>query len=196
MLKPVRTVAPAVEPVSLVEAKAHLRVDHSDDDTMIASLIAASAAHLDGWGGILGRALITQTWQQKFPFFPSGLVIGLALAPVQSIDSITYFDGDNAQQTLATSVYTVLNDELGPFVTLQANQSWPGTYPREDAVTVTYVAGYGDAGSDVPAAIRHAMLLMIGHWYENREGVVVGTNSGKLPLAVEALLVPYRRVGF
>jgi uncharacterized phiE125 gp8 family phage protein len=61
-------------------------------------------------------------------------------------------------------------------------------------VTVTYVAGYGPAGDDVPAAIRHAMLLLIGHWYEHRESVVVGGNPVQVPLAVQALLRPYRRV--
>jgi uncharacterized phiE125 gp8 family phage protein len=101
MLKPVQVVAPLVEPISLEQARAHLRIDRYDEDALIASLIAAATAHLDGWSGILGRALINQTWSQKFPRFPSRAVLGLALAPVQSIVSITYFDADNVEQTLA-----------------------------------------------------------------------------------------------
>jgi uncharacterized phiE125 gp8 family phage protein len=194
MLKPVQVVAPLVEPISLEQARAHLRVDHYEEDALIASLIAAATAHLDGWSGILGRALVNQTWLQKFPRFPSGAVLGLALAPVQSIVSITYFDADNVQQTLAGSVYTALDDELGPFVTLQVGKAWPATFAREDAVTVTFVAGYGAAASDVPPAIRHAMLLLVGHWYEHREAVVIGTGTAQLPQAVRSLLAPYRKV--
>lgn len=194
MLKPIRTVAPLVEPISLQEARDRLRIDHHEEDPLIASLIAATTAHLDGWSGTLGRALVNQTWAQKFPRFPSGAVLGVALAPVQSIASIVYFGADNVQQTLDPSVYTLLDDEFGPFVTLQAGQAWPATFPREDAVSVTYVAGYGPAGDDVPAAIRHAMLLLIGHWYEHRESVVIGTSTVQVPLAVQALLGPYRRV--
>ena len=195
MLKPVRTAAPAVTPVSLAEAKAHCRVDHGDDDALITALIASATGYLDGWSGILGRALVNQTWAQKFPTFPAGAVIGLVLTPVSSIASITYYDADNNPQTLDTSVYTLLEDELGPFVTLQVDEIWPSTYAREDAVTVTYVAGYGAAGSDVPAPIRQAMLLMIGHWHENREAVVTGQAPAELPMAVKYLLAPYRRVG-
>jgi uncharacterized phiE125 gp8 family phage protein len=194
MLKPVRTVAPAVEPISLQEARDRLRIDHHEEDPLIASLIAATTAHLDGWSGTLGRALVNQTWVQQFPRFPSGAVFGLVLAPVQSIESIVYFDAANVQQTLDPAVYTLLDDELGAFITRQVDQAWPASFAREDAVTVTYVAGYGPAGDDVPAAIRHAMLLLIGHWYEHRESVVVGGNPVQVPLAVQALLRPYRRV--
>ena len=196
MLKPVRTVAPAVTPVSLVEAKAQLRVDTSDDDTLITALIDAATEHLDGYTGMLGRALITQTWRQQLPRFPSrGETIGLEVGPVQSIASIAYFDADNVQQVLAASVYVLLEDESGPLVMLQVNQSWPATFAREDAVTVTYVAGYGDTGSDVPAGIRQAMLLLIGAWYENREQTVIGVSVTDLPMPVgiDALLTNHRR---
>jgi uncharacterized phiE125 gp8 family phage protein len=194
MLRPVRTVPPAETPVSLDEAKLHCRVDHNAEDALITGLIAAAATHLDGWTGILGRALVNQTWRQTLPGFPSGAVIGLALAPVQSITSITYHDGANVEQTLAPAVYALLDDQLGPFVTLQVGQSWPATFAREDAVTVTYVAGYGPTRTDLPEAIRHAMLLLIGHWYEHREAVVNGASKAQLPLAVQALLGPFRRV--
>ena len=196
MLKPVRTVAPAVTPVSLVEAKAHLRVDTSDDDALISRMIEAVTEHLDGYESLLGQALITQTWRQSFPRFPpSGQTLGLELRPVQSIASISYFDAANASQTLAASVYTLLEDEAGPFVTLQAGQSWPAPYPREDAVTVTYAAGHGNAGSDVPAGIRQAMLMLIGAWYENREQTVIGVSAASLPMPVgiDALLANHRK---
>jgi uncharacterized phiE125 gp8 family phage protein len=192
MLAPVRTVAPEDTPVSLLEAKAHCRVDYDDDDTLIAALIDAATAHVDGWTGVLGRALVTQSWRQDFHCF--GCRMRLPLRPAGSITEIAYYDRDNIQQTLSADVYQLLTDASGPFVSPQPGQVWPGSYGRADAVSVTFVAGYGDADA-VPAAIKAAILLIIGHLYENREATVVGVSAQTLPMAVDALLAPYRRVG-
>ena len=191
MLAPVRTVAPAVPLLTIEDVKAHLRVDHADEDALISGLIDAAAAHLDGYGGILGRALVTQTWAVDFPTFTNRMDV--PLGPIQSA-TIQYYDSLNAQQTLATSVYAVLSDGLGPYVTLKYNQQWPQTYTRDDAVRITWVAGYGTAAA-VPAAIRSAMLLLIAHWYDNRAAVSVGDSVSEMPFAVASLLAPFRRVG-
>lgn len=191
MLAPVRTVAPAVPLLTIEDVKAHLRVDHAGEDALIYGLIDAAAAHLDGYSGIMGRALITQTWAVDFPTFTNR--INVPLGPIQSA-TIQYYDSLNTQQTLATSVYAVLSDGLGPYVALKYNQQWPQTYTRDDAVRITWVAGYGTAAA-VPAAIRAAALLLIGHWYANREAVNVGNITSELPIAVAALLAPFRRVG-
>lgn len=192
MLAPRRTIAPAQSLLSLADAKAHLRVDHSDDDAVISGLIEAATAHLDGYGGTLGLALLTQTWAVEFPTFRNRLDI--PLGPVQSA-TIQYYDSTNVLQTLAATVYAVLTDGRGPYVGLKYNQQWPQTYTRDDAVKITFVAGYGASPKDVPAAIRAAMLLMIGTWYENRAAVNVGNITSELPLAASALLAPFRRVG-
>ena len=191
MLAPVRTVAPAVPLLTLADAKAHLRVDHADEDTLISGLIDAAAAHLDGYSGLLGSALVTQTWAAEFPTFTNRMDV--PLGPIQSA-TIQYYDSLNAQQTLATSVYAVLSDGLGPYVTLKYNQQWPQTYTRDDAVKITWIAGYGAAAA-VPAAIRSAMLLLIAHWYDNRAAVSVGDSVSEMPFAVASLLAPFRRVG-
>ncbi|MFG1417021.1 head-tail connector protein [Xanthobacter sp. V0B-10] len=192
MLAPVRVTAPPEAPVSLAQAKAHLRVDHDDDDLYIAALIDAAAAHLDGWSGILGRALVTQAWRQDYCGFPAGGKLRLPLAPVLSVESIAYRDAAEAVQVLDADAYSgVLADGLGPYVRL-AHRSWPATERREDAVSVTFTAGYGGP-ADVPAAIRHAMLLLVGHWYDAREAAS-GTVMTELPLGVSALLAPYRRI--
>jgi uncharacterized phiE125 gp8 family phage protein len=191
MLAPVRTVAPTENPVTLTEAKAHLRVDHADEDTLITALIAAATDHLDGYTGILGRALVTQTWRQDFEGFAPKL--RLALRPVASVTSVTYFDGDNTSQTLSASIYGLFEDGAGPYIALDPDQTWPGSYRRVDGVSVTYVAGQAVAA--VPQAIKHAILLTVGHWYANREAVSVGSTVAALPLGVDALIAPYRRVG-
>lgn len=188
MLAPVRTSAPASTPVSLAEAKASLRVDFSDDDDLITSLIAAAVGHFDGWSGTLGRALVTQSWRQDFGGFG---VMRLPVGPVASIDEIEYFDSENEVQTVDGAVYTLRTDALGSYVDLKPGQAWPATYARPDAVSVTYVAG--TAAAEVPAAIKTAILLMVGHLYANREAV--GEAKVELPLGVHALVAPYRRVG-
>lgn len=188
MLAPVRTIAPASEPVTLDEAKLHCRVDHDDDDDLIEGLIAAATGYLDGWTGILGRALITQTWRQDFHCFADRM--RLSLLPVASITSVTYYDASNEQQTLDDGVYGLFTDGAGPYVGLKPDQTWPGVYGRRDAVSVTYVAGAAEA----PAAIKAAMLLMIGHWYANREAASDAPRTA-LPMAVDALLRPYQAVG-
>lgn len=187
MLAPVRTAAPATTPVTLAEAKAHLRVDHSDDDTLITGLIAAATDHLDGWTGILGRAVITQTWRQDYAGF--GCTLRLPLHPVASVSGVTYYDADNAQQTLATSVYELLTDAGGPYISLKADQSWPGTKSRTGAVSVTFVAGEATA----PPAIKAAILITVAHLYDNRGSE--GPEAMSLPPAAGALIKPYRRVG-
>lgn len=186
----VRTVAPTDTPVSLAEAKAHLRVDadNQDDDALIQGLLDAATDHLDGYAGILGRCLVAQTWALRLSAFPCE--IELPLGPLISVTGITYLDPDGATQTLATSVYEVI-DGPAPLVVLKHNQSWPSIRSRARSVTVTFVAGWATRAS-VPSAIKAAILLLIGHWYANREAVAAGPNASELPLGVTALLAPYR----
>lgn len=193
MLKPVRTVAPAALPVSLNEAKAHCRVDTADDDTLLTGLIEAAVSHLDGYGGVLGRAIMAQTWARDFDGFGTG-GLRLPVGDLISVTSVAYYDIANQVQTLSSAVYTAFTDELGPYVALKPDHVWPLTYGRPDAVRVTWQAGFGASAVNVPAAIRHAILLMVGHWYENREASVVGAPVAPLPMAVDALITPYRQV--
>lgn len=195
MLAPVRVTPPAEPPVSLEEAKAHLRVDFGDDDFYVAALIEAATTHIDGWSGILGRALVTQTWRQDLCGFPWDGVIRLPLAPVQAVTEISYRNEAGTNLILDPGVTTdVRADALGPFVRLRDGQSWPATARGDDAVSVVFTAGYG-APAAVPQAIRHAILLLVGHWHANREPVNIGNITSSLDFSVAALLAPFRRVG-
>lgn len=200
MLAPVRTAAPNALPVEVDEAKAHLRIVERDgagavlpheDDALVEAFIAAATDHLDGWSGILGRALVNQTWRQDFAGF--GGCLRLPLAPADGVQSVKYFDSANVEQTLPSASYQILVDAGGPFVALKSGQSWPSTFVRPDAVSVSYVAGYGGADK-VPPAIKAAILLHVGHLYENREAVNVGSIGSALPLGHAALIAPYRRI--
>lgn len=185
--------APGTEPVTLIEAKAHLRVDSADDDTLINALIAAARQHIDGRDGWLGRALMTQTWDYTLDAFPSDDFIGLPLAPVQSITSIAYTDTDGASQTFSSGDYALGADlDWSPRVNLGYGKSWPSTRDIPDAVTVRFVAGYSTA-ADVPGPIKAALLMIIAHLYAHREAVIDKALS-EVPMAVTSLLMPYRRM--
>lgn len=200
-----RTTAPLIEPVTLQEAKDHLRVDHDDEDTLIGGLIAAAVAHFDG-SGVLGRAMITQTWAQWVPQSPAWVHWGDVLAcgasnpvrlnvgPFQSLVSVEYYDTENALQTADLADFEIRLD--GDFVTVQPkkNSVWPPAYLRQDAIKISYTAGYGDTAAEVPASVRHAILLTLAHWYEHREAVVQGSYN-ELPLAVSSL-IGVERVGW
>lgn len=187
--------APTHEPVSLDEAKQHLRVDVSDEDALIQTLIEAAREHVETY---TGRALITQTWDLKLDAFPcSGSVITLPKPPVTSITSISYVDTSGDSQTWSSSLW---DEDLpsGPKaqparIAPAYAESYPSTRGQMNAVTIRFVCGYGSAGA-VPRSIRAGMLLLIGHWYQNREAVVVGVGMGAVavPDAVDALLWPYR----
>lgn len=195
MYRPFLVTAPTTFPVSADEVKAHVGArDFGDDDTMLEALRAAAISHLDGWTGVLGRCLEQQTWRQDYDDFCSCL--RLPLFPVISIASVKYTDTNGAEQTIAAENYTLKNDDRGSFVEFLSTYSFPSLNAETSAVRVAYVAGYAQAGnplvSTVPAAIKAAILLLVGHWYANREAVSADTHV-VLPMAVDALIFPFRR---
>lgn len=190
MTAPYLVAAPTSQPLNRTDVKQHSNIDHAQDDTLIDSYIQAATSYLDGRDGILGRALITQTWARTLSCFPDR--IRLPLGPVASITSIKYYDPDDVEQTLASSVYELRRDDVGAYAQLAWNQQWPNYTPRPDGITVTWVAG--SSASALPRALRHAMLMLIGHWYENREAVVIGVTAMDVPVAFNHLIAPFRRI--
>jgi uncharacterized phiE125 gp8 family phage protein len=189
MYAPVRTVAPTEDPVTLAEAKAHLRVDGDDEDDLIAVLISAATSELDGWTGILGRALVTQTWTQGFDAFADKLRLPM---PAATVSSVTYVDTNGDTQTLASDQYTLRQDALGSYVERAFDVSWPSIRSHTQSVIVTFTCG-ADA-DDVPAPLKAAILLRIGDLYANREAAVSGDAVTVNP-TIHALVAPYRRIG-
>lgn len=179
MIDPV-PVTPPFDMVTLAEAKDHLRLTHSNEDALIAGLIAAVSQHLDGPEGTLGRAIMTQVWQESFDGFLSSMV--LRVSPATAVVSVSYTDGAGVDQTVtgARIESSVGVSRLLP----QIGTEWP----EGEQVTVTYEAGYSDA----PAALKAAALLHIGTLYENRESVAEKAMA-LLPHGYHALVWPYRR---
>jgi uncharacterized phiE125 gp8 family phage protein len=190
--------APSTAPVSLAEAKSHLRVEVADDDTLIQSYIDAATVMAEEF---LRRRLITQTWRIFLDGFPQGNgAIVVPYSPLVSISGFSYKDPTTGADTpVSGSVYSVEapngpNPARGRIV-LGFDQQWPTPRDQANAVQFDAVVGYG-AASSVPAAIRSAILLLVGNLYANRESVVTGISASKLPMSAEFLLSPFRLFEF
>jgi uncharacterized phiE125 gp8 family phage protein len=179
-----RVTGPAVEPITLAQAKTHLRVDGTDEDDYIETLIAAAVSHVDAQGS-LGRAMITQTWAQWVPQ-QTGYV-RLLMGPFQTLDAIDYYD--EAGTLLAADVDDFDVMLYNDFVQIRPkdNAEWPTTDDRMDAIRLTYTVGFGDAATDVPGGIRHALLMLVAHLFEHRMAVS-DASMFVTPMAVDALL--------
>lgn len=184
--------APTDEPVTLAEAKRHLRVDHSEEDALIEALIGAARQEAEA---TTRRAFITQTWSLKLDGFPcDGVPIEVPLSPLVSVTSVTYLDTAGASQTWAAADYTV-DAPVGPrpprgLIIPDYALPYPVTQIIQNAVTVRFVAGYG-AALAVPRGIKQAILLRVGDLYGRRESGVVGTSFTETH-AAESILWPYR----
>lgn len=186
-LRLMRTSDPSEEPVSLAEAKSHLRVDVSDDDTLIEGLIKAARIYAEN---ATRRALVTQTWQLELDDWPGGDVIELRRPPLVSVTSVKYVDSNGDSNTFAASNYDVDTTTEPGRIVLGYGKTWPtATLRLMSPIAVVYVAGYG-AASAVPQQMKQMMLLLVAHWYENREATIVGAGmlASPVPFAVESLL--------
>ncbi len=181
-----RTTDAVVEPVTLLEAKAHLRILEQDttDDALISVLVKAArmAAEQE-----IHRAIMTQTWTKTLDRFPDA--IRMDYAPIQSVTSVKYLDENGDEQTLDSGLYYVDTKSEPGWIIPAFDLDWPDTLCAVNAVEAVYVAGWASE-DDVPASIKQWILLMVGHYYENREA------SGDLKLAplpfISGLLDPFR----
>lgn len=199
-LPPELVVPPAFLPVALATAKAHCRVDHDEDDPQLEAAIAAAVGHLDGYTGILGRALMRQSWRESFRGWPGCRWVELRLAPVLDIASVTMRGADGAPVTLDPTSYRLVSGASRPTLLLTDAALLP-LVVAPDAVTVTYRAGYSADDAEVeqrkavPAAIRSAILLMVGDLYRFRSTATLGSASSvPMSATVDRLLAPFRRV--
>ena len=168
--------APAIEPLTLADAKAHARVSVTDDDALITAFIQAARERCEN---MLGRALITQTWEKVLDQFPTA--IQLSWPPIQSIVSVKYIDANGAQQTLAPANYVLDNAAEPGWLVPAINATWPDTQDVINAVRVQYKTGYGDTAASIPESIKAWLKVTISTLYENREHLIVGQSPAVLP---------------
>jgi uncharacterized phiE125 gp8 family phage protein len=174
---------PATEPVTLAEAKLHLKVDTTDDDTLITRLIAAARARGE-WH--TGRAFVTQGWTLHLDAWPCDGIVEVPLPPLQAVTSIVTSARDGTTTTLDPSRYIVDTASAPARIALAANTVPPINLRAINAIAIPFIAGYGDA-SAVPAPIKEAILDLTAAMYTNR-----GELPEDLPLDALALLAPYR----
>ena len=186
---------PATEPLTVAEAKTHLRVDITDDDTVIGEYISSARVFAEG---VTRRAFVAQTWDYTLDRFPTG-AIKLPMQPVTSVSYVQYVDATGTTQTFTEGTspdvtkYDVFTDGPRSTIVPKYNQVWPDTRDHPNVVTVRFVAGY----TTFPADLKQVLRLLVGHQYENREAVVMGfTLVEELPLAVQSFLSPYMMRGF
>ena len=183
-----RIEVPAINPVSLSEAKLDCRVDHDAEDSLIESLISAATAFADAPNGVIGKALISQQWALSVKYSDRYARIDLPVTPAVEIDSISYFDPENIEQSLSPENFYLYGEEDWAYIEPKLGTNWPATADRLDAITITYTAGFGEAATDVPETIRQLIRLMIVHWYTNRSAVVTGTIATQIPMAAQSLI--------
>lgn len=192
-MRTTRTSDPAKEPINLDEAKDHLRLDGTDDDAYLMGLIVAARDRAEQE---TRRAIITQTWQGLLDQFPNGRTIWVRHPNLQSVSSVQYLDDDGDTQTFSSDNYTVSTDGVFGRIVLNDGVSWPSTENKADAVTITFVAGYGDDANDVPQMLRQGIMFAIAHWYEFREPVICGGTVVTVPDSFKAIMSMYRVEGF
>jgi hypothetical protein len=201
--------APADEPVMLDEAKHHLRYVSGDQDDLIGAYLASATAYLDGPSGVLGRALVRQSWTLYLDHFPwrrphlspvsflrrghrrHWAAIRLPLPPLISVDSITYVDTDGNQQPLDVGQYTVRDGEIAE-VEPAYGACWPATRCQPRAVALDFTCGYGDP-SDVPKPLQAAILLQAADLFENRSTQLLTERAAFAESDMfKRLIFPYR----
>lgn len=173
---------PVSEPVDLADAKLHLRVDSIDEDSLIEGYISAARMSVEAYAGL---ALLSQTWDLVLDAWP-GPVIDFNLGPVTAIQKVTV-DGielDAASYNLAPGLNARLVRTKGA--------TWPSPQSIAAGIVVRFESGFGATGNDVPQNIRHAILMTVAHWFENREAAPA--DGDQLTPPVRRLLAPYRKL--
>jgi uncharacterized phiE125 gp8 family phage protein len=179
---------PAIEPVTLAEAKAHLRLDDDTDDDYLAAMIPAARMQVEAG---IRRVLIDQTWRLSRDDWPPGGVLELPVAPVRSITEVVVYDGDGEPITLGPGTWRL---DAGAPARLLLAEAPPAPLRRIDGIEVDLVAGYGASGIDVPQPLRQAVMILVARWYENREGYAYGIVPSSIADAFEGLIAPFRRM--
>lgn len=184
-LRPRLVTPPAAKPVSLEETKKACKIYHDDDDQTVTTYIGAAVRRLDGWGGILGRCMINQTWA-----FPArDWTCRSALIPFPDVSAVTvkYRDAADAEQTLDAGAFRRIEVATGVQLEWTAAFTSPALFDRSDAVTYEVVAGFGTAATDVPDEMRVAIIMTVNAWFYGL------CDTDELPPAALGLIRNFRR---
>lgn len=179
-------VPPATEPWTVADAKNFLRVEHDEDDALIASLIASARGQVEA---LTRRGLITQTWRLVLDRWPPDGRIAPRLAPLRGVTAARIFD--------AAGNATAIDEErfvVEAAANVIAAPGWSLPLPGRDVagIELDVTVGFGDTAADVPDVLRHAVRTLVAHWYDNRGLVAIGASVAMLPGSVSAMIASYR----
>ncbi len=180
---------PALEPVSLADVKAHLRVDDAASDDLLAAAIIAARVHVET---TIRRVLIAQSWRIYRDDWPDGRVVPVRVTPLISVDAVTVYDAAGEPQVISAEDYEVDRVSAPARLVVKAGAVCPGL--AVNGIEIDVIAGYGPTSVDVPAPLRQAILMIVAHWYEHRGALGHDLAGAIAPQGVEALLAPYRMV--
>ncbi|OAI29704.1 hypothetical protein A1351_01180 [Methylosinus sp. R-45379] len=182
--------APALEPVSVDEAKAWLRLDSSDEDPLLAALIVSARLTLESY---THRFFVTQSWRMLFDAWPAQTLrrgtLAIPFSPFRSLSAIRVYDSADVAQTLASAAYRAAPTRDAGRVAFISSPPEPGR--ACDGIEIDLVTGYGDSATDTPEPLRRAMLALVAHWHESRGDV--DDAGAPLPTIAVALAKPFRR---
>jgi uncharacterized phiE125 gp8 family phage protein len=180
---------PASEPVTLDEARAYLRLDATDDDALVTTLIAAARLHIES---VTGRALLSQTWRVVRDDWPVSAAIRLPVSPLRSVAAVTGYDAEGTAHNLDPDAIQL--DVAGGQLFLPAGYGDGMLLRDRQGIEIDYVAGYGDDAADVPEVLCQALLQPVAYWFENRDSVVIAGAGALIPSGFDQLVAPYRAV--
>lgn len=186
----VMTSGPACEPVTLQDAKAHLRIDHASEDVLISSLILTSRLHIES---ALDLALIDQTWTLQLDAWPGGGSLDLPLSPLKTVSAVRVKNAAGGTTTIAPQSY-IVDAASRPARIVFEPGSQPRAGTRAAGIEVVFTAGFGTEPSHVPAPLRHAILMLVAHWYDNRDVPEAGSPAARIPEQIGDLIAPFRKI--
>jgi uncharacterized phiE125 gp8 family phage protein len=187
-----QSVAPTAAVLSPADMRAHLRLDSTDQDTLLAGLIGAATLSCESEAAV---QCVTATWKMHLPGW-WGDSLELPRSPLQAVASVEYVDAAGDTQTLASSNYQVVTEALVGRIHAADGASFPTLGDVAQAVTITFTAGWGAAASSVPDDVRHFIKLLAAHWYAHAEPVtVMGAAPAPVPDTLRRLMAGFTRRG-
>ncbi|MEQ1672837.1 MAG: head-tail connector protein [Hyphomicrobium sp.] len=186
----VLTSGPVVEPVSVAEAKAHLRIDDASEDVLISSLILTSRLHVEA---ALGLALINQMWMLVLDRWPPDGNIDMPISPLTAVTAVRVRNAAGVASVVPATSYLVDIASKPPRLV------WNNTAPvapgqAANGIEIDLSVGFGATAASVPAPLKHAVLMLTAHWYEHRDPVEIGSTAARIPDAVSDLIQPFRKI--
>ena len=180
---------PAQEPVSLLEAKDFMRLDGSEDDVLVSTLITAARIHIET---TLGKILITQNWSYFLDKWPQSKTTYLPIDPIQTIEEVRFHDAQGSYEVIPVEDYSTDIISNHPRIRFHGAKPVNAT-SHFNQLEIRFVAGFGDEPADVPSDLKQALHMLAAHWFEQRDPIAFGGNFTEVPHTIQALLNNYKK---